>query len=199
MEDKATHNESSRALALRLYDRWVRQRQQRHELLVSDDPAQLADMERENFRSQLVEPREKHLNDLKDAAHSMTFADQVGLLVMMEIPTLETSTLLHRLSRQLAQDPEATYFSKVNMSDNCGCGCGCGCAAMVNLSYQEQLVAHHQTKPYSIDPFNELGTSAEVRDSLLVQEFLESFGMLSRSVADRVNHRYFRSVEDYGE
>jgi hypothetical protein len=51
-------------------------------------------------------------------------ADRVALLVMMELPVLETSTLLHRLSRQLAEDPEAKYFSTVNLRDNCGSGCG---------------------------------------------------------------------------
>ena len=64
------------------------------------------------------------------------------------------------------------------MADN-GCGCGCGCAAMADLSYQEKIISHYQTKPYSIDPFNELGTPAEVRDALLVKDFLASYEVLS--------------------
>jgi hypothetical protein len=128
----------------------------------------------------------------------MDFADQVALLVMTEIPTLETSTLLHRLSRQVTEDPDATYFSQFNMADNCGCGCGCGCAAMADLGYEERLVAHYQTKPYSIDPFNELGTSAETRDALLARDFLASYEKLSSSVTERVNQNYFRTARDAG-
>jgi hypothetical protein len=68
---------------------------------------------------------------------------------------------------------------------------------MADLSYQEQIVSHYQTKPYSIDPFNELGTSAKTRDALLVEDFLASYEMLSRTVGERVNQRYFGMARDF--
>jgi hypothetical protein len=195
--DETVQQQRSQKLALSLFDKWVRQRQNRPPIDTTDDPKQLKKIERENFRTQLVEPRKKQLAELKATGSAVTFADQAALLVLMELPSLETSTLLHRLSRQIAADPEATYFSKVNMADNCGCGCGCGCAAMAELSYQEKVVSHYQTKPYSIDPFNELGTSAKTRDGLLVKDFLESFEGLSQSVAERVNNRYFNIAREF--
>jgi hypothetical protein len=191
MADDTIQLQRSQRLALGLFDRWVRQRQNRPPIESTDDPKQLKKIEKENFRTQLVEPRKAQLAQLKEASGDMTLADQTALLVMMEIPSLETSTLLHRLSRQIAADPEATYFSKVNMGDNCGTGCGCGCHAMADLSYQEKIVSHYQTKPYSIDPFNELGTPARARDALLVKDFLASYEGLSQSVVERVNARYF--------
>jgi hypothetical protein len=68
---------------------------------------------------------------------------------------------------------------------------------MAGLPYEEQIRTHHATKPYSIDPFNELETSKEERDALLVRDFLESFGTLSRSVAERVNQRYHNMARDF--
>jgi hypothetical protein len=197
MIEETAQQQRSQDLAVRLFDKWVRVRQERPPIESSDDPRELEKIEKENFRTQLVEPRKKQLSELKEVSASMTFSDQVALLVMMELPSLETSTLLHRLSRQIAGDPKATYFSQVNMADNCGSGCGCCCGAMADLSYQEQIVSHYQTKPYSIDPFNELGTSAKTRDALLVEDFLASYEMLSRTVGERVNQRYFGMARDF--
>ncbi|MBA4175500.1 MAG: hypothetical protein C0505_02905 [Leptothrix sp. (in: Bacteria)] len=183
---------------MRLFDGWVRARQNRPPIQSTDSRKELRKIEIENFRTQLVEPRKRQLEELKEASASMSFADQVALLVMAELPSLETSTLLHRLSRQVAADRNAPYFSKENMADNCGCGCGCGCAAMADLSYQEKIVSHYQTKPYSIDPFNELKTPTKTRDALMATEFLESVAHLSASVTRRVNERYFQMGRDFG-
>lgn len=62
---------------------------------------------------------------------------------------------------------------------------------MASLPYDEQILTHHATKPFSIDPFNELGTPKEERDSLLIRDFLESYEGLSKSVLERVDGRYF--------
>jgi hypothetical protein len=199
MSDHPIHQQRSQQAALRLFDKWTRDRQHRPEILTTDDKAQLRRVEHENFRTQLVEPRKKQLEELKAHGHHIAFSDTAALLAMMELPVLETSTLLQRLSRQIAADATATYFSKVNMADNCGCGCGCGCAAMADLSYQEQILAHYQTKPYSIDPFNELAIPAETRDALLVKDFLASYEVLSHSVSERVNQRHFRIGRDFAE
>lgn len=114
----------SHDLAVKLYDAFVRQRQKRPAVKCSDDPEDLEKLSRHNHETQLVEPRRQHLQELKRVSRAMTMADKVALLVMMELPALETSSLLHRLSRQLADDPEATYFSTVNQVEHCGSGCG---------------------------------------------------------------------------
>jgi hypothetical protein len=202
MEDEAmieqeAVKEKSRALAVALFDKWVRRRQARPMIRSTDNPKELSAVASENFKTQLVEPRRSQLKDMASLSQSMDFADQAALLVMMELPVLETSTLLHRLGRQIAEDSKATYFSKVNMADNCGCGCGCCCAAMSDLNYQEKVVLHYQTKPYSIDPFNELGIHADVRDGLLVKDFLESFEKLSHSISARINSRYHQMGREF--
>lgn len=201
MIENEINKQKSQKLAVLLYDKWVRERQKRPEFRVpsTDNPKELQEIANENFKTQLIEPRQSHLKDLKEVGKSINFADQVSLLVMMELPVLETSTLLHRLARQIAEDPEATYFSKVNLADNCGCGCGCGCRAMGNLTYQEKIVLHHQTKPYSIDPFNELDTTAKVRDALLVEDFMESYQKLSDSITERVNSRYYNIGRNFSK
>lgn len=114
----------SHELAVKLYDRWVRQRQQRPDIRCSNNLEDIETLAQSNFQTQVVEPRRVHMEELKQVTRSVTNADRVALLVMMELPVLETSTLLHRLSRQLTDDPEAKYFSTVNMADNCGSGCG---------------------------------------------------------------------------
>jgi hypothetical protein len=187
----------SNKLAVALYDKWVRQRQTRPMIQPTDNLKELSAVATENFKTQLVEPRRSHLKDMVDLGGSMSFADQAALLVMIELPVLETSTLLHRLGRQIAESSNATYFSKVNMADNCGCGCGCGCRVMADLKYQEKIVLHYQAKPYSIDPFNELGTSADVRDGLLVKDFLESYEKLSDSISARINSRYYQMGREF--
>ena len=189
--------EKSHKIAVALYDKWVRQRQARPMIRSTDNAKELSAVATENFKTQLVEPRRNHLKDVADLGHSISFADQAALLAMMELPVLETSTLLHRLGRQIAENYKATYFSKVNLADNCGCGCGCGCAAMADLNYQEKIVLHHQTKPYSIDPFNELKTPADVRDGLLVKDFLESYEKLSHTISARINNRYYEMGREF--
>jgi hypothetical protein len=111
-------------LTLKLYSSWVREGQKRPVPRDSDDKGELEEIRADNFVSQLVKPRRSHLEQLKEVAEGMSTGDKVALLVMMELPALEISTLLHRLSLQLAENPGATYFSKENQLANCGCGCG---------------------------------------------------------------------------
>lgn len=118
------HEIRSRELALTLYDRWVRKRQKRPSLEIPSNKEGLKKLGLTNFVNQLVEPRKEHLAQLKEVASEMTIADKVALLVMLELPVLETSALLHKLSRQLSEDSMAPYFSKINQNDNCGSGCG---------------------------------------------------------------------------
>ncbi len=114
----------SKALASKLYDTWVRQRQDRPKVKYPKTESELKDISKENFKNQFAAPRQKHLEQLRKVAKEMSIADKVALLVMLELPTVEASTLLHRLSMQLVQNPDATYFSKVNQEENCGTGCG---------------------------------------------------------------------------
>lgn len=190
---KKTRKEiQSRELALKLYDAWVRERQRRPGLEIPKDKAGLRELGLKNFVRQLAEPRLRHLKQLKEVAPEMTTADKVALLVMLELPALEISTLLHKLSTQLMQDPDAIYFSKVNQADNCGCGCGCGCAFMLDLPWAERINAHMDDKPFSIDPFNEVGLPEKERDSLLIKDFLSGYEALSDSISERVNNRYYQ-------
>jgi hypothetical protein len=124
MIEAAKRSIESRDMALKLYDRWVRRRQKRPGLEIPNNEAAYKKLGLKNFTNQLADPRKTHLADLKEVSKNMAPSDIVALLVMMELPALETSTLLHKLSRQLAENPEATYFSKVNQDDNCGSGCG---------------------------------------------------------------------------
>ena len=115
----------SRKLALKLYDNWVRERQRRpKELQCAQSEDELTQLRLVNFRIQLAEPRRRHLEQLKEVAPEMSTADKVALLVMLELPALEISSLLHRLSVQLAARADANYFDEVNQADNCGSGCG---------------------------------------------------------------------------
>jgi hypothetical protein len=199
MIEREASTHKSQEVAVRLYDKWVRERQRRPDILSTDNPKELPSIAKNNFKTQLVEPRRSHLQDLKKVVGSMMFADQAALLATIELPLLETSSLVHRLARQVAEDPQARYFSKINLADNCGCGCGCGCGAMVNLDYLDRIAMHHQTKPYSIDPFNELETPANVRDELLAKDFLDSFERLSASISERVNARCFKMGRAFSE
>lgn len=198
MIEQTRHAVRSRELALGLYDKWVHQRQRRPDLRIPQNEEELKALGLENFVNQLAKPRRIQLEQLREVAKEMSTADVVALLVMMELPVLETSSLLHKLSAQLMGDPEAVYFSKVNQSDNCGCGCGCGCAAMINLSPEEQIAAHLRAKPFSIDPFNEVGLEERERDALRAQDFLQSYGALSNTIAERVNSRYFELSRAFG-
>ena len=114
----------SRELVVKLYDRWVRQRQKRPDITVPTDEAGLKKLGIKNYVSELVVPRKNHLAELKKVSSEISVADKVALLVMLELPVLETSALLQRLSRQVSEDAEALYFSKDNLRANCGCGCG---------------------------------------------------------------------------
>ncbi len=117
-------NIKSHELAVRLYDRWVRKRQDRPPHERPKNEKELKRLGLKNLVNQLIEPRKGHLKELKEVAKSMTIADKTALLVKLEIPVLETSAILHKLSIQLTKDPESPYFSRVNQDDNCGTGCG---------------------------------------------------------------------------
>lgn len=110
----------SKELALKLYDTWVRERQKRPMIEIPKDKAGLKRLGLKNLVKQHVEPRRGHLRQLRAVAKAMTTADKVALLVMLELPVLETSALMHRLSIQLTENPKATYFSQVNQDWNCG-------------------------------------------------------------------------------
>ena len=198
MIEQTKQSIKSRELALKLYDRWVRQRQDRpsHEIPINE--RELKELGLKNLVNQLIEPRQKHLEELKEVAKEMTMADKVALLVKLELPVLETSALLHKLSIQLTKNLDAPYFSKENQDDNCGCGCGSGCSEMAQFPYEKRIYTHHASKPFSIDPFNELNTPEKERDALLIKDFLDSYESLSTSVSERVNQRYFRMGRDFG-
>lgn len=188
----------SRRLALELYDSWIRERQGRPDFEIPKNESDLKEIRMKNFVTQLAEPRRRHLEQMKEIAPEMSAADKVALLVMLELPVVETSTLLHRLSVQLAANPEAVYFSQENMNDNCGSGCGCGCAFMENLPWEERINVHMDAKPFSIDPFNEIDMTKEEHNSLLVKDFLESFQSLSHSVSGEINQRYYQMGRSFG-
>jgi hypothetical protein len=124
MTEQSKYPMKSRELALELYDTWVRERQRRPDVRCTEDRAEVEVVRQENFVSQLAEPRRRHLEKLKEVAKEMSMADKVALLVMLELPALEISTLLHRMSIQVAENPDALFFSKVNQVAACGCGCG---------------------------------------------------------------------------
>lgn len=54
------------------------------------------------------------------------------------------------------------------------------------------------TKPFSIDPFNEVGIPEKERDALLIKDFLNSYEALSQSIAEKVNNRYFCMGREFG-
>ena len=197
MVEQANHATKSKELALKAYDGWVRERQKRPNFRIPEGKAGLKELGLDNFRTQLAEPRRMHLEKLKQHQSELATADIVALLVMMELPALEISTLLHKLSLQLTRNPNAPYFSKENQADNCGCGCGCGCSAMMDLPWDERINAHMDAKPFSIDPFNEAGVPEKERDALLIKDFLQSHEAISHSVSERVNDRYFRIGRDF--
>jgi hypothetical protein len=182
MEVSSKPKARSRELAISLYERWVNERRARPGFKIPQGKEQLQTLAKENFITQLAEPRRRQLKQLSEVAKDMSMPYKAALLVMSELPALEVSTLLHRLNEQVSKDFNSTYFSKVNMADNCGCGCGCGCAAMADLPWDEQIGLHMRLKPFSIDPFNEVGIPEHERDSLLIRDFLRSFERLSDAV-----------------
>ncbi len=68
---------------------------------------------------------------------------------------------------------------------------------MASLPYEEQIYTHYAAKPYSIDPFNEVGIPEKARDALLIRDFLKSYESLSIEISERVNKRYFRIGEEF--
>lgn len=69
---------------------------------------------------------------------------------------------------------------------------------MASLPYVERIKAHMDTKPFSIDPFNEVGIPEKERDALLVRDFLESHEALSTDISKRINTRYYCMGQDFG-
>lgn len=68
---------------------------------------------------------------------------------------------------------------------------------MASLPYQERINEHHVAKPFSIDPFNEVGIPEKERDSLLIKDFLDSYEAISTGVAQKVNQRYFNIGREF--
>lgn len=196
-KDALVDPEESREIAVELYKTWVEKRQERPaELRIPETLKELEPARKENLLNQLIKPRQKHLEQLKKAAPQMSTADKVALLVSLELPALEISTLLQRLSRQLRENPQATYFNQVNQRDNCGCGCGCGCAVLADFPYEERIRVHRETKPFSIDPFNEINLSTRDRDSLLTRDFLRSYEALSTTVSENVQKPSYNTARE---
>lgn len=183
---------TSRRLALKLYGKWVRERQLRPDLTIPKTKKELDSLGLENFNRQLGEPRRRHLKELKEYGSQLTTADKVALLFMLELPALEISTLLHKLSAQLMQDPDAIYFSEINQACNCGCGCGSCCSLMMDFPWDKRIKTHLDIKPFSIDPFNEVGLEAKERDTLLIRDLINSFEALSNIVSDNINNKYYQ-------
>lgn len=179
-------------LASKLYDSWVKERQTRPDHKIPKTKEDLKELRLINFENQLATPRRKHLEQLKKSAPEMSTASVVALLVMLELPPLEISTLLHKLNFQLNKDPNDVYFSQTNQQNNCGSGCGSGCAFMSELPWVEQINTHMDAKPFSIDPFNEVGLPEKERDSLLIKDFLRNYEALSESISEGINKRYFK-------
>jgi len=116
MIEEIARKTKSRELALKLYDLWVRQRQERKEVRCIDAKGREVDwkkdqedLRRENFVNQLAGPRQEHLEQLKRMGREITTADKIALMAMLELPALEISSLMHKLSLNLAKDPHGIY------------------------------------------------------------------------------------------
>jgi hypothetical protein len=116
MTEGIARKNRSRELAVKLYDMWVRQRQERKELHCTDSKGREIDwkkdpenLRRENFVNRLAGPREEHLAQLKRMGKEMTTADKIALLALVELPAVEISSLMHKLSLNLAKDPKGVY------------------------------------------------------------------------------------------
>ncbi len=110
---------STRATALGLYDTWVRAGQLRPALRCSETEKGMDRLGSSNFRAQLVEPRKKHIDQLKKA-RDLSAADKVVLMMMQDLPALEISSLVQRLSQQLVKDPNVKIFGPENRAFDCG-------------------------------------------------------------------------------
>jgi hypothetical protein len=191
MYEATRRQAKSREAAVVLYDTWVRDRQRRKEFIVLGPDDDFEKIGLKNFNTQNTEPRRHHLKQLKEFGKELTTADKVALLAKLELSPIEVSALLHRMSIQVVGDPEAVYFSKENLADNCGCGCGSCCSSLMRLSYEERINVHRQLKPFSVDPFNEAEIPEDERDALLISDFLDSYEALSRDVTSVVDERYY--------
>jgi hypothetical protein len=198
VEESSEKKSASAKIALRLYDNHIRERFNRNKLEPYKDQADLERIGNKNYITQLLEPRRKFVQQLKEAGDKVTTADKVALLWIEQLPTLEISALIHKLSVQALHDPNAIYFSKLNQADNCGCGgCNQGSGCGKNMSFEDKYQLVTRAKPYSIDPFNEVGLTDVERDSLKIKDLLGSYEKISDGVA-KINRRYFdlhREVE----
>lgn len=179
----------SKEIATKLYFSWVQERQEREGFRVPDTRENYKKLGLNNFKVQHAKPRRNHLKVLSKVAKDLTTADTVALLVMLELPALEITTLLQKMRNQLNQEENALYFSKTNQFNNCGCGCGSCCAYMEDMPWDQQINSHLDAKPYSIDPFNEVGIPQKERDALLIKDFLKSYKELSGSIVKKINEK----------
>lgn len=69
---------------------------------------------------------------------------------------------------------------------------------MAGLPYEERIRLHHATKPFSIDPFNEVGIPTKERDALLAKDFLASYESLNQSIIKGVTTRYHNMGREFG-
>ncbi len=68
---------------------------------------------------------------------------------------------------------------------------------MAGLPYEEMIAAHLTAKPFSLDPFNEVGIPAKERDALLVRDFIASYEALSHSVSEDIGQRYYNMGREF--
>ena len=103
---------------MKLYSKWVQKRLDRPPAVCRDRSGKEVDWKEEktrsslgseNFNNVLLKPREEHLSQLREAGDLLTTADKAALLVMMELPMLEASSLVETLSQKLLEDPDATH------------------------------------------------------------------------------------------
>jgi hypothetical protein len=174
---------------IKIYSGWISRRLKRPNFIIPTSEQGQKELGLKNYESQHVLPRKDHLEDLKAYVDEFNIADIVSLLVKLELPVVETTTLLTKLNAQLTKDPKAVYFSRVNQNDNCGCGCGCNCFTISKLRYEDRINQHKINKPHSIDPFNELGIPEKGRDELLIKDFLSSYKRISRVIAKEIESK----------
>lgn len=181
--------ELSNELVIKLYNGWIARRLNRPDFIVPSNAEGQKALGFKNYISQHVGPRKDHLKDLKSVADKMNMSDIVALLVKLELPVIEVTTLLTKLNTQLKKDTKAVYFSKVNQNDNCGCGCGCNCFTLSQMNYEEKINQHKINKPHSIDPFNELEIPEKKRDELLIKDFLDSYKRITKLISEKIESK----------
>lgn len=181
--------ELSNEMVIKLYNGWIARRLKRPDFIVPSTAEGQKELGLKNYFSQHVSPRKDHLQDLKNVSDKMDMSDIVALLVKLELPVIETTTLLTKLNSQVKKNPKAVYFSKVNQNDNCGCGCGCNCFTLLHMSYEDRINQHKINKPHSIDPFNELEIPEKKRDDLLIKDFLVSYKKITKLISDNIENK----------